>query len=320
MTIIKIPLGEISFDDESFRISEDLLPPPLLDSIREVGQLGPVILLDSGPAKTVVCGFRRLHALRRLGRPEAMARLLSSREHDWLGCFRMALWDNLSHRQLSPLEKTRVLLKLRTGGNVPDRVLIRDYMPALGLAPNEKALSAQLSLENLNPDLKRCLSDGRLTQAVAERIAAMSAPVQAELAGLMFKARFSASMQKKTLDLLEELRPVTGKSLDAPLKTPEIQAILSDAGASDFQKGERVYDFLYRLRNPRLAGAEELFLARKKRLALPGSIKIRPHPYFEEPGLCVEFEARDIERFRDLTSALYGAAQSSDMARLFDLD
>ena len=69
-----------------------------------------MILLDLQPRMAIVCGFRRIHALRQLDRTEVLARILSTEDCDRTGAFLLALWDNLSHRQLSPLEKARTSL------------------------------------------------------------------------------------------------------------------------------------------------------------------------------------------------------------------
>ena len=234
--------------------------------------------------------------------------------------FLIALWDNLSHRQLSSLEKARALFKLKDMCGMPDKSIVGAFLPALGLAPNENVLHNHLLLNELDPGLRRCLAEGRLTQASVEFLAEMPAPMQASFASLMNGVRWSSSLQKKILGLLDELRTSAGKAFDEPLKSPQVLAILEDAGLSPFQKGERVYEILYRLQHPRLSQAEDRFLARKKKLALPGSMQIEPHPFFEEPGLRVEFHASSVEHFRQLASALHDAAQSPDMERLFDLD
>ncbi len=313
-------LEEIDVENEIFRISEELDSAPVLDSLREVGQLNPVILLDLKPRMAIVCGFRRIRALRQSGKPEVLARILSTEDCDRTGAFLLALWDNLSHRQFSPLEKARVLFKLRNMCGISNEQLVRTYLPALGLAPNENVLHSHLLLNELHQDLRRCLAEGKLTQSSAEFLAEMPVPVQASIAALMNGIRWSASLQKKTLQLLDALRATDGSALDAPLKSPQVLAILEDAGLSPFQKGDKVYEILYRRQHPRLSLAEDRFLAHKRKLALPGSIQIDAHPFFEEPGLRVEFHASGIDRFRQLAAALHDAAQSPDMERLFDLD
>jgi hypothetical protein len=319
MTLRQIPLDEISFENETYRISEDLDPVPVLHSIREVGQLNPVILLDLRPRRTIVCGFRRIRALKRLGNPEVSARLLSPEDYDHSRAFLLALWDNLAHRQLTVLEKARVLYTLRNLCGVPDERLVGDFLPAIGLAPNGNVLRSHLLMNQLHPDLRRCFGEEKLTQSSIERLAEMPAQAQSSIAALMAGIRWSASLQKKALQLLDDLAASSGNGFDAPLKDPQVLAILEDGGLSSFQRGEKVYEFLYRLQNPRLSQAEDRFSANRKKLALPGSIQVDPHPFFEEPGLRVAFQASSLERFRQLASALNVAARSPEMERLFDL-
>lgn len=320
MIFKEIQLEEIDAEDESFRISEELDFTPVLDSLREIGQLNPVILLDRKPLRVLVCGFRRIQALRRLGKNQVLARILSEESRSPAGFLELALWDNLSHRQLDPLEKARVLFKLRDIGGMPNPVLVKVYLPLLGLMPHESVLHAYISLHGARPGLRRCLAEGRLTHSSVEYFAKTPDQVQDGVAFIMGKIRLSASSQKKVLDLLEDVSAMTNARLDAPLGSPEVSAILADPRLSPFQKGEKVYEILYRLRNPRLSEALERFLAQKESLRLPGSIRITPHPFFETPDLHVEFDASNIERFRELAAALQRAGQAPQLERLFQPD
>ncbi len=107
MVFKEIPLEEIDFANESYRNSEELDSMALADSLRAVGQLNPVCVVDASPHKIIACGFRRLTALRRLGMPRALARILPADSGGPVRLFNVALWDNLSHRQLNALEKSR---------------------------------------------------------------------------------------------------------------------------------------------------------------------------------------------------------------------
>ncbi len=318
MTFKLIPLEEIDFSDESFRISEELDSAAILDSLRAVGQLNPVCLLDREPQKVIVCGFRRLRALKLLG-SEAFARILAENESNPIQAFNLALWDNLSHRRLHILEKARALLKLKQVCGLPEQKIAELYLPLMDLAPRESVLLSCLSLNNLHPNLRRCLLDGRLTQGSVEYLAGTPWAIQAEMASLMDQTRLSASMQRKVLSLLEELAAMGKVPLTGPLQDAEIHAALNDPHWSAFQKGEKLYEALYRLRNPRLARASEHFMARKESLGLPAAIQISADPYFETPGLHVEFDASTPDRFRDLAAALQTASQKPALEELFDV-
>jgi ParB-like chromosome segregation protein Spo0J len=316
----EVPLEKINFDDESYRISEDLDPAPLQESLREVGQLNPVILLDNaGSTGIIVSGFRRLRALKRMRAGRCLARFLPRDRRHPLAAFRIALWDNLAHRQLDPLEKARVLFTLKHTCGVGQGDLVESYLRPLGLAPHKNILRSYLGLHVLAPDLKRFLAEGRITVASAERLAGLSREAQAALAVVFDAARFSASLQRQFLDLIEDLAAIRDCAAAEVAREPEIVPVLNDAGLSPYQRGESIFGILYRCRNPRLSEAHARFLAGKSKLDLPGSVRVTPDPFFEKPRIRVEFEAPSAESFREITCALDRAARTTDLAGLFQV-
>ncbi len=316
MLIQQIPFEEIDLENEKFRISEELDSMPLLDSLREVGQLNPLVLLEQNSRRAIVCGFRRVRAMQKLGMTGALARILP-RECDPAEAFLVALWDNLSHRQMAPLEKARIIFKLKANFDLPDETLIHNYLPILGLDPAENVLRAYLLLHEIDPDLRRCFAEGWLTSTSIEQAAKMPYPAQNSIASIMGKIRLSASLQKRFFGLLLDLAATSGDQPDAPISSQEVRAITNDSRLSAFQRGERVCEVLYGMRNPRLSQAQNRFLALKKQLGLPGPIRITPHPYFEEPGLHFEFEAVDAQQLRALAAALSEVAHTPEMSELF---
>src|SRR5207249_2557078 len=84
MMVEEVKLEAVDIEDERFRISEDLDPVRFEESLCQVGQLHPVQLLVGENSKfLVICGFRRLRALRKIGRLSAWARIWSAAE-TWL--------------------------------------------------------------------------------------------------------------------------------------------------------------------------------------------------------------------------------------------
>ena len=60
-------------------------------------------------------------------------------------------------------------------------------------------------------------------------------------------------------------------------------------------------------------------MEQKKSLGLPAAIKISTDPFFETPGLRVEFNAGTPGRFRTLAAALQSASQMPVLEELFDV-
>jgi hypothetical protein len=319
MILKNLSIQDIEIANEEFRISETLDNPAIASSIQEIGQLNPVILLRRGPSYIIVCGFRRIHALRHLGQSAVWARVLSSEDEQLKHPLMLALLDNLSHRQLDPLEKARVIHKLQALCVISREQLIHTYLPLLGLSPHQTVLDNYHALHAIHAGLRRSFVEGTLTLSSIETLARLSIEEQAAIALLMARIRLSASLQKKVWGLLEDLSGINGSRFDAPLGSQEIQSLLADSLLSSFQKGERLCETLYRMRNPRLSLAKERFLVRKNLLGLPGCIRISAHPFFETEDIRVEFDVSNAVRFRELAGILQQASQSLDLEGLFEI-
>lgn len=317
MTVRSVDLESVDRNDETFRISEDWKIAAMIPSLGKIGQVNPVILIEKeeGPS-AIVCGFRRVHALAQLGERRILARFLAPEESRPEQAFSIAIWDNLSHRKLEALEKARVLDTLDRACGIDREVIVRTWLPALGLSPHKNVLGTYLTLHRLGPELRRKLGEGRVTVATAVRLAGASEDFRTVFVSLLESVRWSASLQRETLDLVEDLAHMTGTAPAGILEDPEIWSAAGDVRLSDFQRGVRIHEILYRRRNPRLTAARDRFAAGKAKLGLPGTIRISPDPFFETPRLRVEFEVDSAEDFRQAVRSLSEAARSTALETL----
>lgn len=317
----EVPLAAIDFENEIFRITEDLEVAEMNASLRAVGLMNPVVLLESPvPSRfKIICGFRRLHGLRNLGISTATARILTSKDGSQLGLFLMAIWDNLAHRRFSPLETARVLFTLKHTCGIENTVLVESYLPLLGLSPHIKVLQGHLRLHQLHPDLRRLLDAGQLTPSSAERLAGAAPEIQEGAAHIFGRIRLSASLQREVLDLAEDYAAKTGTSLAEVLRQPEVLAIVEDEVLSPFQKGEEIRSLLYCRRNPRISRARAQFNAERAALGLPGTVRVSADPFFESPRLRVEFDVSSAQAFRETVEALERSARKASLDRLFEV-
>jgi hypothetical protein len=310
MISTEIALNTVDFENEVFRITEDLNLPPMIASIQAIGQQNPVLLLEkSSSNKVIVAGFRRLHALRQMGVARAHARILSDAECAPIQAFRLAVWDNLSQRTLNALEKARALFGLKHSCAVGDDILVTDYLPLLGLEPNKRILHQYLSIMGLHRRLRALHNEGSLTLTSIERIASMPREIQDDLCRVFSNVRLSSSLQRKFFDLVEDVAAIAETGPKEVLNRPEIMAALEASRLSQFQKGEKICDLLHNWRNPRLSQVEEKFSTDKKRLGLPGSVRLSHDPFFENRQLTVEFIVSTAQQFRQVADELQRVAR-----------
>lgn len=321
MVFPEIPLTAIDFEDETFRISEELHIDLMRASLQAVGLICPVVLLQRAETSrfTILCGFRRLHGLSDIGAGLAAARILTPGAGNARELFLKALWDNIAHRRLDPLETARALFVLSTTCEADEDVLVQHFLPLFGLSPHRNLLETYLRLHQLQPGLRRLLSAGHLSIPSAERLARMEPAVQAEISPLVESVRLSSSLQRQFLDLAEDLSAINQVSLGEILASPEIKIIAADLRLTPFQKGEQIYDLLYRRRNPRLTLARDKFRADRAEMNLPGHIRLSGDPFFETPRLHVEFDVTSARAFREAVAALEQSCTKSSLDRIFEV-
>ena len=317
MILQEIAIREIDVECEDFRISEELAPARLVDSLRVIGLLNPAILLQRDSRPVIICGFRRIHILRQLGNPVVVARILTEADCLDMHPLELALRDNLAQRELEPLEQSRAVVKLQRFCDIPQDRLLREYFPLLGLPRQESVLSGCAALDVAQPSLRRLLAEGALTFSSTLRLARLSPAEQDRFAAMMDPIRLSASSQKKMLELLDDIAGMNGTTFTEPLYLPEVRELMQDEKLTPFQKGEKLYGVLYRLRYPRLTKALERFDAQRLRLKLPGEIRLSPHPYFETADIRMEFSVAALGRFREFADELQKAAHSPEAEELF---
>jgi hypothetical protein len=139
------------------------------------------------------------------------------------------------------------------------------------------------------------------------------------VAPVLAAVRLSASLQREVFELAEDLAAISSGTLFDVMSEAEILEIAGDARLSAFQKGEKIHGYLYRRRNPRLSKAREAFLAEKKRLNLPGTVRVSPDAFFESPRLRVGFDVASAEAFRETVEALGRASRAASLDRLFQI-
>ncbi|MEJ2110085.1 MAG: ParB/RepB/Spo0J family partition protein [Acidobacteriota bacterium] len=320
MLIREISLDKIDFEDETFRISEDVFSETLLTSIQRIGQLNPVVLVEKNERYRVVCGFRRLKALQRLKATKVAGRLLEGKIQLAAGLFDFAVWDNLSHRQLDPLEAARVVYKLNVEFGLAEDVLIETYLPRLGLPAHAQTISAQIALHTSHPAIRKLFKEGRLTLATVEILAEMHPSTMEKFASVMNRIRLSASRQRKFFSLLEDMAAINDSNPDDVFNDARITEVLENDRLTPGERGEGVYEILYRYRYPKMSDAERLFEERINSLGLPGTIHISSDPYFETSDLQVAFTARNPVSFRKLATELYEASRKPVLDLLYNID
>ncbi|MBK8463549.1 MAG: ParB/RepB/Spo0J family partition protein [Nigerium sp.] len=143
----------------------------LVESIREVGLLQPVVVRRVGDAYELVMGERRLRATRRAGLATIPAIVRDTADHDLL---RDALLENLHRVQLNPLEEAAAYQQMLDDFGCTQEKL------AARIKRSRPQISNTIRLLRLPAPVQRRVAAGVLSAGHARALLGMEDPVEQE--------------------------------------------------------------------------------------------------------------------------------------------
>jgi ParB family transcriptional regulator, chromosome partitioning protein len=312
----RVPLAAIDEEDHTYRLGDSRDVTGLVASIAHLGLLCAPILIGTNERWTVVGGFRRVAACRRLRMEKMPARIPLEAAEPWQ-CARWAVAEKAAERPLEALEAGRALRLLRRFA--PDANAFGRTVRLFGL-PDQA--TAQVRLEGLCdlPDgIQAAVSDGALAVSTALSLGRMTPETARRVAALLSALRFGVNKQREVLTLLEEIARREGMPLDAVLEAPELKALATDVDSDPAQRGHRLRTYLYQRRYPALSRAQRRFDVISRGLCPAPGAQLSAPQGFESRAfrLTLAFSSRsDLGRHRQTLEQLLSHPDLDEMFQL----
>ncbi|MFO7598751.1 MAG: hypothetical protein R6X27_02950 [Candidatus Desulfacyla sp.] len=309
----QIALDKVDKSPGPFCMSFGFTLDPLIRSIREVGVINPPILKSDPEGLTIVCGYRRIMALKKLKVETAAFRVIF--EHDGilpLECLLLNLHDNLATRNLNDVEKGMVLSRLDAW--VSREEIVQRYMPLLGLRSHEKNLRFFLEMErDFGAKIKMFVAEGRLSWQAVKMVSEMDAPSRSAILKLISELKLNINQQSQFIEYLVDLSFIKDRSIPQILEAEAFTAICSDAQPNRPQQAKAMLSKLRTRRNPSIVSAEMQFNRMVSDLNLPDGIRISAPPFFEGENYKLEVFFKEGQ---DLKTKIEGLKRIRGLAEL----
>lgn len=211
---LEVPVDRITANPRQPRqvFDEDDLAE-LVESIREVGLLQPVVVRRVDDAYELVMGERRLRATRKAGLATIPAIIRETADHDLL---RDALLENLHRVQLNPLEEAAAYQQMLDDFGCTQEEL------ALRIKRSRPQISNTIRLLRLPAPVQRRVAAGILSAGHARALLALSDPIRQErLAQRIVAEGLSVRSVEEIVSLGD--RPEKARRMPA-LRTPSPRA------------------------------------------------------------------------------------------------
>ena len=294
-----LPIGEIDERDSSFRISFGRDLSSLKTSLALSGLLAPLILREKEGGYQVICGFRRLEALRRLGQERVWALIYSPEElSDREGIVR-AIAHNISGG-MNLVEKAQAVTKLKACGLMEEEI-VSQWLPALGFQPHKRIYTKLREIARLPVGIRTYIAEQELSLSTASLLSLFREEELSALVPLLSSLKPGENKTKEILTHLHEIALREETSVTALLEEARDLWAGEDGRA---ERLERFRDWLRRRRYPRFSSLKEEFEKFRASLRLPPSFSLHPPPFFEGEEFRVELRFSDREQLMKLSQGL----------------
>ncbi|HDI59705.1 MAG TPA: hypothetical protein ENF48_05000 [Desulfobacteraceae bacterium] len=312
----RVRLTAVDQSDDTYRLGSPRDVAALARSIERLGLLCAPILVGSEKRWTVVSGFGRTAACRRLGWETMAARRPLEPADPWR-CAQWAVAEKAAEGPLEALVAGRALRLLRRFA--PDEAAFGRAVRHFGL-PDQPAAQARLAgLCDLPDQIRAAVSDGALAVSTALALGRMPPETALRVAALLSALGFGLNKQREVVTLLEEIVRREGISLRTLLDAPELAALAVDTETDRAQRGHRLRTYLYQRRFPALSRAQRRFEALSRELCPATDARLTPPHGFEGRSfqLTLSFSSpSDLARHRETLERLLSHPDLPEMFQL----
>ena len=287
LTLKKIPLPHVDFEDFTYSISpdHDAIPDEeLSESIARYGILHPpVVRKKNSGIYAIVTGRKRLAAFRSLHAESKCSCLVISQHIPEVDVFKVLLEDIQLTRHLTIVEKAIFLQKITA--LTDERYIIREFLPRLELAPKSFSIKRTLQLLNLEAPILQGIHHGTINEKLAHDFLVLAAQDRMVLFEIITTLRLSGSYQKKMLNICKDLASRSTTSIAVLLNNDEVHDILHHQEANPPQKTKNLMSWLSRKHKPRYGQASDEFRRFIAGMQLPQNVTVEHTPFFEDESM-----------------------------------
>jgi ParB/RepB/Spo0J family partition protein len=292
MRFEKLPISAIASCGEVFRISYGSPSRELEESVKRTNILNPVWARDVPESVgnfQLVLGYSRFLAAQKNNISPVPCLVINgdTSDHDLLLA---NIYDNLSHRELNPVEKALALKKsLNMLGE--DRT-IGEIMPALGFGPSGEIMHKMIRILDLESGILSFIAKGSIPPSNAYALLNFEKDEQHSVFDIIQTLKLGVNLQKEFMENLFECSRREGISAGKLLERANFQTILGDSKKPEHARAETMRRELRRMRYPHLSEMEESFDECIRSMKPAPQVRILPPPFFEtgDFSLSVRFQ------------------------------
>jgi ParB family chromosome partitioning protein len=307
--------AEIDTEDLTFRITTRREIQDLLGSINKIGLVQPPVLAANPTGYTIVCGFRRIAACRKLGWTRLTARILE-KTVDPFYTAQVAIADNALQRPLNLVETSRALQLLDKFGS--DSRQRRRAAEILGLPISPSLAPAVKKICRLPLPVQESILADTINLAMALELGELDTAAAGGLVRLFNQLKVGLNKQRELLLLLKEIAEREETGIPQLLAERPLQEILEADDMDRAVQRHKVRSLLRKRRFPAMIRAETEYRKWARQLKLGDNIKLIPPKDFEGKSFSMNLRFNNRRELSDLNKKIEEIIQNPALGKILD--
>ena len=306
---------DIDTEDLTFRITTRRGIEDLLGSIQKIGLIHLPVLVANPDGYTIVCGFRRIAACRKLGWTRITARILE-KTVDRFKTAQLSIADNALQRSLNLVETSRALKLLDDFG--PDNQQRREAAEALGLPISGSLSLAVKEICRLPLPVQEGILTDTINLSMALELGGLE-PLTAEgLVRLFDQLKVGLNKQRELLLLLKEIAEREQITIPQLIAEKPLQEVLKTVEMDRAVKRQKVRSYLRQRRFPAITKAETEYRKWVKQLKLGNNINLIPPKDFEGNTFGMTLRFNNHQDLSELNKKIEEIIQHPALGKILD--
>lgn len=282
-----VNLAELSETPGPFTMSYGFELKVLCESIQRTGVLNPPLVSRNEKGKwDVVCGYRRISALKALGKDKVFCKDVGAVLPLPLERLLANLYDNVATRKFNNVEKAMVLERLLK--YLPREQVLSAFMPLLSLPCHQGTLELYLKLAALEENIRQATAKEDISMSTLKALVEVDEDSRKFLFSILSLLRLNFNQQVKFIEYINDIVLREGIPAADVFSGRSFLEILENPKTNTPQKAAAVLDLLRTRRYPRLASAQRAVQNRVAALRLPPGVVLHYDPSLEAPKYRLE--------------------------------
>jgi len=307
--------SQIDFSDDAFRITTEKQVGDLMHSINHVGILHLPLLLKKETSYTIIYGFRRIEACRRLNWSKLEAKVLDP-DTMRLKCIKYAITDNAFQRPLNLIEKSRSIEMLSDFFNDINR--LAEELSVLGLSEHPSMIKKLRGVCHLPEPLQNSILSNTISLAMVLELAGMSWDDAKGFIKLFNTLKLSLNKQREIVTLVKEIAMREDKTIFQVFEESQLKKILMSEDLDKNQKARNIRIYLKQRRFPTITSIERSYEKYCQKLNLEKGFKLIPPANFESPTYTLQLSFNNKTQLKSLKTAFDALMENPYLKNIVD--